>query len=69
MTHTYTVTGMTCNGCKASVEDKLNSIDDVTKVSVDLEKAEAKIEMKQHIAMNTLQQVLSNKYIISEKKE
>ena len=29
MKHTYTVTGMTCSGCKASVEKALQSIDAV----------------------------------------
>ena len=29
MIHIYTVTGMTCNGCRTSVEDKLNAIDGV----------------------------------------
>lgn len=69
MTHTYTVTGMTCNGCKASVEKALQSLEHVQDVSVDLEKAEVKITMAQHISTDTLQKALSSKYSISEKKE
>lgn len=69
MIHTYLVTGMTCNGCKASVEDKLNALEQVTKATVNLEKGEANIEMSQHISTENLQKALSNKYTISEKKE
>lgn len=69
MIHTYSVTGMTCNGCKTSVEDKLNTLKHVTKATVNLEKGEATIEMSQHISTETLQKALSDKYTISEKKE
>ena len=68
MKHIYTVTGMTCNGCKSSVEDKLNALPSVIKASVNLEKAEATIEMSQYISIEKLQKELSNKYTISEKK-
>lgn len=69
MKHTYTVTGMTCNGCRTSVEDKLNALPDVIKASVDLEKSEAEIEMSQLISIEKLQSALSDKYSISERKE
>ncbi|MEP3838568.1 MAG: MauE/DoxX family redox-associated membrane protein [Algibacter sp.] len=69
MKHTYTVTGMTCNGCRASVENKLNALYGVTKASVDLEKAEAIIEMNQHISLKEMQNALPEKYAISEKNE
>ncbi len=67
MKHTYTVTGMTCNGCRTSVEDKLNAIPEVKKASVSLEAAEATIEISKHISIERLQQTLPNKYSISEK--
>lgn len=67
MTHTYTVTGMTCNGCKASVEKALQSLEHVTDVSVDLDNAEATVTMSQHISTDTLQDALSSKYNIEEK--
>jgi cation transport ATPase len=69
MKHIYTVTGMTCNGCRASVEEKLNAISDVTNALVDLEKGEAIIEMDKHISLDTLQRALPSKYAISEKTE
>lgn len=68
MQHTYTVTGMTCNGCKSSVEDKLIALPNVISASVSLENAEAVIEMAEHISIEKLQNALSNKYTIIEKK-
>ncbi|GAB1857709.1 hypothetical protein MHTCC0001_25460 [Flavobacteriaceae bacterium MHTCC 0001] len=67
MQHTYTVTGMTCNGCRTSVEEQLNALPEVKKASVNLEFSEAVIEMHKHIPTKRLQDVLPNKYIISEK--
>ncbi len=67
MKHTYTVTGMTCNGCKASVEKALKALPDVVEASADLEKAEVKIEMSNHIPTETLQKALPEKYSLSEK--
>jgi cation transport ATPase len=69
MKHIYSVTGMTCNGCKTSVEDALNSINNVEKATVDLEKAEATVKMSKHISINDLQKAISNKYTITEKEE
>lgn len=67
MKHIYTVSGMTCNGCRTSVEEKLNKLPDVIKASVNLETSEATIEMVNNISTETLQQTISNKYSISEK--
>jgi cation transport ATPase len=69
MKHKYTVTGMTCNGCRASVEKTLNSIENVETVSVDLEASEATITMNNHIAVETFQKALPDKYSILEKTE
>ncbi|WP_047544731.1 heavy-metal-associated domain-containing protein [Psychroserpens sp. Hel_I_66] len=67
MTHTYTITGMTCNGCKASVEKALQSINGVTEVSVNLEESHAKVSMSNHISTETLKQALPDKYTLTEK--
>lgn len=69
MEHIYKVTGMTCNGCKASVEEKLSSVKGVTKVAVDLENAEAKISMSEHIPLVMLQNSLPSKFSVAEKSE
>jgi len=68
MKHIYNVTGMTCGGCKASVEKSLSELANVENVEVDLENAEATITMKKHISVNELQNALSDKYKITEKK-
>jgi copper chaperone CopZ len=69
MKHTYTITGMTCEGCKAKVEKELLKVPNVTEVAVDLEKGEATVSMKHHINTETLKHALPDKYVLSEKKE
>lgn len=58
MKHTYHIHGMTCNGCRNHVEQILTKVDGVNHVSVNLEKAEAIIEMEKHIALEKFQQAL-----------
>ena len=67
MKHQYTITGMSCNGCKSKVEKTLNAIEDVEAV-VSLETNSATISMKNHIPTSKFQEVLSKvgNYIISE---
>jgi len=60
MKHTYHIQGMTCNGCRSHVEETLSKVKGVSKVIVDLEKAEATIEMESHIPMKTFQEALKN---------
>ena len=67
MKHTYTIKGMTCNNCKASVEKHLRAVNDVTDVTVNLEKSEAEIIMNNHIATSILKKALPEKYTLSEK--
>ncbi len=69
MTHTYNVTGMTCNGCKAKVENVLQDLDYVDDAKVNLELGEVTITMSQHIATSVLQNALPEKYNLSEKQE
>jgi len=65
MTHTYTITGMTCNGCRSKVEKTLNAIDGV-EAKVSLNPSIATITMEKHIPTTQLQEVLSavGKYTI-----
>lgn len=58
MTHTYKIHGMTCNGCRNHVERVLNSVEGVIQATVDLERAEASIEMETHIHIETFQKAL-----------
>lgn len=69
MTHTYTITGMTCNNCKASVEKALLSLDNVEHISIDLENSKAVITMSKPVSIETMQNALASKYSISEPKE
>jgi cation transport ATPase len=69
MIHTYSVSGMTCSNCKASVEKALRNLEHVEDVAVDLESSQVVITMSQHISVSKLQNALSNKYTISEKPE
>ena len=67
MVHTYPISGMTCNGCRSHVEETLSKVEGVTSANVNLEKAEAKIEMERHIPLkefeNALQQAGGNYHI------
>ncbi|MFL1012658.1 heavy metal translocating P-type ATPase [Jejuia sp. DST062] len=58
MTHTYHIHGMTCNGCRSHVEETLSKVEGVSKATVDLEKAEATIEMESHIPIEKFQEAL-----------
>jgi len=49
---------MTCNGCRSHVEETLSKVEGVSKVTVDLEKAEAAIEMESHIPIEKFQEAL-----------
>lgn len=69
MKHIYSITGMTCNSCKASVEDALNSKSNVVHATVDLKKEEAVVEMSRHITLKELQNAISSKYKITKKEQ
>ena len=61
----FKISGMTCNGCKSSVEDKLSSIDGVDDVQVDLTKGEAVIQSKKPISFSLISNSLPPKYNIT----
>ncbi|MBF8151440.1 copper-translocating P-type ATPase [Winogradskyella sp. F6397] len=72
MKHTYHIHGMTCNGCRSHVEETLSKVEGVSKATVDLEKAEATIEMESHIPIETFQEALkkdSDRYTIHNQGE
>ena len=58
MKHTYQIHGMSCNGCKTHVEEALRKVEGVRDIVVDLQKAEALIEMKSHVPLEKLQEAL-----------
>ena len=67
MNNYYKITGMTCMGCKTFVEKKLNDLNQITNVKVDLENQEARINMKKNIELEVLQKKITSKYTISKK--
>ncbi|MFH6768755.1 heavy metal translocating P-type ATPase [Gaetbulibacter aquiaggeris] len=58
MKHTYSISGMSCNGCRSHVEKTLNSIEAVEEAQVDLQKAEATITMGSHISIDVFKEAL-----------
>ena len=65
MIHTYTVTGMSCDGCRSKVEKTLNAIDGIQTI-VTLDPPMATITMDKHIPTAQLQEALTaaGKYTI-----
>ncbi|MEO5570704.1 MAG: MauE/DoxX family redox-associated membrane protein [Bacteroidia bacterium] len=68
MTHTYDLTGMTCNNCVEKVKSNLLRLTDVLSAQVTLNPQMAVVEMSKHIPISELQQAISpeKKYIIHE---
>jgi len=60
---------MTCNGCRSHVEEILSKVKSVSKATVELETAQATIEMESHIPIEIFQEALPIKYRITENKE
>jgi copper chaperone CopZ len=58
MTHTYTINGTTCNGCRANVQQRLSGVKGVKTVDVNLETREAIINMESHVQTRALQAAL-----------
>ncbi len=67
MKHIYSVTGMTCNGCRTKVEKSLNAIEGIH-ADVSLNPPLAHVTMEKHIPLSHLQEALSRagKYTIEE---
>jgi heavy metal translocating P-type ATPase len=60
MKHTYKITGMTCDGCRAHVQKTLSEVSEVSKVSVNLSTNEAEIHMNNHVPIERLKQALKD---------
>lgn len=68
MTHTYNISGMTCNGCVAKAKSQLLMLGDITEAEVRLAAPQATITMQKHIPIETLQSALNKagNYTITE---
>lgn len=69
MKHIYNVSGMTCDGCRSSVQKSLSELENIEKVTVNLEQEEATIKMSSHVSIEVLQNALSGKFSITKKEE
>ncbi len=56
------ISGMTCEGCKSSLEDKLSSLDGVDDVQVDLARGQAVIYSKSPVSFSLIKETLPPKY-------
>ena len=65
MKQTYIIDGMTCGGCKASVEKHLLDLKEIFEVELTLENKEVVITMGNPIETSELQKALPSKYKVS----
>lgn len=65
----YSINGMTCGGCVASVTKKLHQINGVVSVTVSLETSEALVQLESPLEIEIFKSALGDKYTISEKNE
>lgn len=63
----YSVKGMTCQGCRAHVEEALQNLENIKSAKVSLEEELAEIEFHQEAGLQTLQEAIGEKYTISAK--
>jgi len=61
MTHTYQITGMTCESCEAKVKGFLFSVPNITAVTVSKEDNSGTISMDKHVDLSALQEALGGK--------
>lgn len=67
MKQTYTISGMTCSGCKSKVEYILGNLDEVTSVTVNLEAGTAEVEASTLLPLELIDSILPEKYSVLEK--
>ena len=68
MTHTYSITGMTCNSCVAKIKAALQKTKGIRSAEIQLDEPQATLRIERHIPVEQLQETLSQlgKYSISE---
>ena len=62
MKTTFKISGMTCNGCRSTVENKLSSLDGVDNAQVNLTNGEAIVYSKNPISFSFISNSLPSKY-------
>ena len=69
MKTTFKISGMTCNGCRSTVENKLSSLDGVDNVQVNLTNGEAIVYSKNPISFSLISNSLPSKYKVTSKRD
>lgn len=69
MEQTFTINGMTCNGCRTSVEKKFNELEAVQIARVSLEDETATVESATGVDLDILRNALPEKYSITPKDD
>jgi cation transport ATPase len=59
MTHTYNITGLTCENCVSKAKSQLLMLGDVSEAAVQLASPQATISMQKHIPLSALQNALN----------
>ena len=67
MKQTYTIKGMTCGGCKTSVEKHIGGVEFVTNVEVSLEMEEVTVTLEHPVSFDILKKALPEKFNLFEK--
>ena len=62
MKTTFKISGMTCNGCRSTVENKLSALDGVDNAQVNLTNGEAIVYSKNPISFSLISNSLPSKY-------
>ncbi|GAB5399025.1 MAG: hypothetical protein Aureis2KO_06100 [Aureisphaera sp.] len=65
ITKTYAVSGMTCDGCRTTVQKKIEELHGVDSVTVNLQKGKASVQSEHLLDIAQLQSVLGSKYQIT----
>jgi copper chaperone CopZ len=60
MTHEYTITGMTCGGCVATVQQALAQAPGIRAAEVTLDPPAARLEMERHVGLDELKAALAD---------
>ena len=69
MKTTFKISGMTCNGCRSTVENKLSSLDGVDNVQVNLTNGEAIVYSKNPISFSLISNSLPSKYKVISRRD
>ncbi len=69
MKTTFKISGMTCNGCRSTIENKLSSLDGVDNAQVNLTNGEAIVYSKNPISFSLISNSLPSKYKVISKRD